>query len=406
MEAPEEKKAEIIIVRRGGNDHDDEHHGGVWKIAYADFMTAMMAFFLVMWLVNVASEDAKQAVANYFNPIKLTDRKPQKPGMEDDTAATKEHVKKETQTEAANNRTVAAKNKNPTFDEEAKMLEEPYGALETIALLDRQDGYRQDNTGTNKAGEMPPAPMTAPRDPFAPKDWQAAPEIEIEIEENKTKSQPEAQPDETPQLVEESLTSPDAEKTDKETNGETDKEADKPETDPQIEQMAHIVAQDAQNLMQEVMQGRDLQEQPQMDIHVQDDGIVIELTDTQNYGMFAVGSAKPEAPIIDLLEGLAKIIDKYPGDVVISGYTDARPYKNTAHYDNWQLSAARAQMAHYMLVRGGLDESRILKVEAYADRRLRNSQDSYAAENRRIAIFLKKPVEENINNKQEKAGAS
>src|SRR5580765_703312 len=53
----------VIIVRRkkvhGG------HHGGAWKVAYADFVTAMMAFFLVMWLVT-QSKDVKQAVGGYF----------------------------------------------------------------------------------------------------------------------------------------------------------------------------------------------------------------------------------------------------------------------------------------------------------------------------------------------------
>ncbi|HSX73921.1 MAG TPA: flagellar motor protein MotB, partial [Shinella sp.] len=48
-------KNEIIIVKRHG-DHEGDHHSAAWKIAYADFMTAMMAFFLVMWLVNAANE--------------------------------------------------------------------------------------------------------------------------------------------------------------------------------------------------------------------------------------------------------------------------------------------------------------------------------------------------------------
>ena len=50
-----EARHEIIIVRRNHDDHDDGHHGGVWKIAFADFMTAMMCFFLVMWLINAAN---------------------------------------------------------------------------------------------------------------------------------------------------------------------------------------------------------------------------------------------------------------------------------------------------------------------------------------------------------------
>ena len=43
-------------------------HGGVWKLAYADFVTAMMAFFLLMWLLNVTSEEMKSGIAQYFSP--------------------------------------------------------------------------------------------------------------------------------------------------------------------------------------------------------------------------------------------------------------------------------------------------------------------------------------------------
>ena len=54
----------IIIVKKNRGGHAG-HHGGAWKVAYADFVTAMMAFFLVMWLVG-ASPDVKKSVAGYF----------------------------------------------------------------------------------------------------------------------------------------------------------------------------------------------------------------------------------------------------------------------------------------------------------------------------------------------------
>lgn len=54
----------IIIKKKKGHAHG--HHGGAWKVAYADFVTAMMAFFLVMWIMGM-SEDTKVAVAGYFN---------------------------------------------------------------------------------------------------------------------------------------------------------------------------------------------------------------------------------------------------------------------------------------------------------------------------------------------------
>ena len=63
-----EEKASIIIVKRkkkGGGGH----HGGAWKVAYADFVTAMMAFFLVMWLVSSVSKEQRAAMFDYFkNP--------------------------------------------------------------------------------------------------------------------------------------------------------------------------------------------------------------------------------------------------------------------------------------------------------------------------------------------------
>ena len=76
------------------------------------------------------------------------------------------------------------------------------------------------------------------------------------------------------------------------------------------------------------------------------------------------------------------------GDIIIGGFTDGRPYRS-ALYDNWRLSSARAQMAYYMLVRGGVDEKRIVRIEGYADRRPKIPGKPLAAENRRIEIFLK-----------------
>ena len=51
------------IIKKGGG-----HHGGAWKVAYADFVTAMMAFFLLLWLLNVSTDEARTTIANYFDP--------------------------------------------------------------------------------------------------------------------------------------------------------------------------------------------------------------------------------------------------------------------------------------------------------------------------------------------------
>lgn len=58
----------IIIIKRKKVVASDEHHGGAWKVAYADFVTAMMAFFLLMWLLNATTEEQRKGLADYFNP--------------------------------------------------------------------------------------------------------------------------------------------------------------------------------------------------------------------------------------------------------------------------------------------------------------------------------------------------
>ena len=57
-----------IIVKRKKVVGGDGHHGGAWKVAYADFVTAMMAFFLLMWLLNATTEEQRQGLADYFDP--------------------------------------------------------------------------------------------------------------------------------------------------------------------------------------------------------------------------------------------------------------------------------------------------------------------------------------------------
>ena len=63
-------QAPIIIkkVKKGG----DGHHGGAWKVAYADFVTAMMAFFLLLWLLSSASDEQRKGIAEYFTPASVS----------------------------------------------------------------------------------------------------------------------------------------------------------------------------------------------------------------------------------------------------------------------------------------------------------------------------------------------
>ncbi|GAA4044979.1 flagellar motor protein MotB [Parerythrobacter jejuensis] len=78
---PENALAPIIVkkitIEEGG------HHGGAWKVAYADFVTAMMAFFLLLWLLGATTEDQRKGLADYFTPtlVKLKEQSAGSDGM-------------------------------------------------------------------------------------------------------------------------------------------------------------------------------------------------------------------------------------------------------------------------------------------------------------------------------------
>lgn len=176
-------KNEIIIIKRHSPDHDGAH-GGAWKIAYADFMTAMMAFFLIMWLVNAANEETKAAVASYFNPIKLTDSKPaqrglKKPAEDAEGEASQEKSEEKSEEKTKGDSADQGKDKSSQAGEktqysEADYFENPYAVLAEIA----KDTAMQANVsikgegGANEAGPATGAEGgEAYRDPFDPDFW-------------------------------------------------------------------------------------------------------------------------------------------------------------------------------------------------------------------------------------------
>jgi chemotaxis protein MotB len=75
---PRSDKQAIVIVKRYKRGVAG-HHGGAWKVAYADFVTAMMAFFLVMWLVTAVSRDQRAAIFDYFKNPSMEPGKSSKP---------------------------------------------------------------------------------------------------------------------------------------------------------------------------------------------------------------------------------------------------------------------------------------------------------------------------------------
>ena len=71
MSRPRQATARPILIRRAPETRPHGHHGGGWKVAYADFVTAMMAFFLLLWLVGSADKDTLKGLAEFFSDAKI-----------------------------------------------------------------------------------------------------------------------------------------------------------------------------------------------------------------------------------------------------------------------------------------------------------------------------------------------
>ncbi|HYE42371.1 MAG TPA: flagellar motor protein MotB, partial [Caulobacteraceae bacterium] len=63
----------VVMIKKVKKVSGGGHHGGAWKVAYADFVTAMMAFFLLMWLINTTSPEQKRGIADYFAPASVSE---------------------------------------------------------------------------------------------------------------------------------------------------------------------------------------------------------------------------------------------------------------------------------------------------------------------------------------------
>jgi chemotaxis protein MotB len=408
-------KNEIIIVKRHRGDHDG-HHGGAWKIAYADFMTAMMAFFLVMWLVNAANEETKASMASYFNPIKLSDETPAQKGIEKpvDQAEGEEQrersqVKADQDTvgsAAATGEDLTSTSGDETNYSEADYFENPYSVLAEIA---QEVGQQANVSAKGEGGAADSGPATgadggeAYRDPFDPDFWTR--QIEVTSAEDRQESEA-AQATEAPRDADEqevalaapqpkadtTLPSTPAEaEADAKRDRATTKDPEKTALDatPPRESTSNMedAAEDLQNQIAAEIQGVAGKLAEGLVVTPAEGGLLVTISDQATDPMFNVGSAVPRQEMVLAMEKIGQILKDRKGDVLIRGHTDGRQFKDPSN-DNWRLSMSRAHSAYYMLVRGGLAEDRVKQVSGYADRRLQVLDDPLAAANRRIEILV------------------
>ncbi len=407
---------EIIIIRRSNNNGEEAHHGGVWKIAYADFMTAMMALFLVMWLVNATDEKTLNQVVTYFNPVELTDRTTTDRGVQDlQQGGTGKDAEKQPPKNQQFEKHAAPKDRTgrQNFSDEG-LFSDPYDVLAKLAAkaskvpLPTSDGIRQDSDARMAGGD-------AFRDPFDP-DFRFnsnAPDSKS----SDIRPRPVAAKDSSPSQEPGAGTGPEAERgagkagampfTDhlaKEAEAAAEAKRRAAAAEKAKEQKDNAKTPDAKAAVQDQAEKKEaaavrtelrqlvakshLAELPQISVKQTAEGVLISLTDKSNFEMFGLSSAEPKPELVVLMEQIAKVLTDQTGDIIIRGYTDARPFRSKT-YDNWRLSTARAHIAHYMLLRGGLPKERVARIEGYADRDLKVPSDPTAPQNRRIEILLR-----------------
>ncbi len=266
-----EDSAAPIIIKRKKVVQEDGHHGGAWKVAYADFVTAMMAFFLLMWLLNATTEDQRKGIADYFNPAIPISRI--SGGGSDGL------------------------NGSSIFTE---------------------DTYAQMGTGASQ---------------------------------RKTAAAPEA--------------------------GRKAK----------TEMSAEAIAQK----FEELKQGLDEQNgqlSEHLAIKLTPEGMVVELIDSDDTPLFPVGMSEPTGTLTALLDVVSNSFGSFENDIKIVGHTDGRQFRNGAAYDNWNLSADRANTARRILMANGVETGRVREVSGKADTDPLIPEDPSAAQNRRISIVI------------------
>ncbi|SEM63062.1 chemotaxis protein MotB [Pseudomonas sp. ok272] len=264
---------EVIIRRRAKKSSHDEH-GGAWKVAFADFTLAMMALFMVLWIVNPKTDE---------RPITSADRLA-----------------------------------NPMVDGGA-------GVFDNSSRVPTQlDGV----------------PL------------RANPEVE-----NSPIS-------ETREQTRDSAIA---------TNGK--QHVNSPAEMKQLVALLDALAKETDALTN-------------LEVQVVPQGLRILIKDDQQRFMFQRGSATLTAHFQRVLSGLAGVLAKVDNKLIISGHTDATPYKHKAGYNNWNLSGDRALRARNVMVDAGLPAAGVLQVSAQADVMPLRADEPQHGANRRIEILL------------------
>ncbi len=313
----------IIIKRIKKAAHG--HHGGAWKVAYADFVTAMMAFFLLLWLLNVTTDVERKGIADYFAPASISKSESGAGGVFGGRSVTTEGAQINDNSPPGVSKALPEPDESEQGGRKDDGAEGPTGAGKTETEKNEQG---------NEAAVVSPIKKVVVEEVSPDKmDDKALEEAKKREEESFKKA-----------------------------------EASLREAIKSSPEMASL----EDNLL----------------IDSTPEGLRIQIVDKDGYSLFTTGNANLVGRSRDLVMTVGKVISRLPNKITIAGHTDSTPYRGISRSNNWELSAGRAYSSMMALMMGGYTEDRVTDIRGKADREPLMKEDTKNPQNRRISVIL------------------
>jgi chemotaxis protein MotB len=327
-----------IIIKRIKKGGHGGHHGGAWKVAYADFVTAMMAFFLLLWLLNAVTEEQLTGIADYFAPTTVSKSASGAGGM----------LGGQTVGQGA----MSSQGTTPSF---ALALPPPTIGSGGDALTDPKEGGDEGN-GPGQGGEAPGTGGSA-----------AGPKFDKDKAQDKAdaRSNSPGEFDKAQSLSEQQIV-----------------QAEQAREEQQFQKAAAALKQ-AINSIPELKRLAD-----SLMVDNTPEGLRIQIVDQEGLAMFPSGSPDMFGHTRALIDMVARVVKQLPEKISIAGYTDSTPFAGQSSYGNWELSADRALATRRALIASGVPADRVDRVVGKADTDPLDSKDPNAPRNRRITVVL------------------